>query len=808
MERMRRCCCLLAAISLSTGLAAPDESFAPGLLATYSDSNHRLRLVAATPNFYLQPEESVHSSLEAAFAAEWTGLLSVHQASDYNIHGNPAEVVVNGQRITAKPLRLSAGRHAITIRYRRQPGLAKLRLEWKSSHFAREPIPSSAFSHQPAPTPADQEQMLVERGRDLVEELGCVNCHTTSSPILQGRLGPDLTGIGSRVDSPWLVHWLENPTAFRASAVMPALRGDQQRRDVASYLASLRMAEPLPPGRRPGRHDVARGNQLFGTLGCAACHQEEGLWLEGLGSKTSLAPLAAFLKDPARFDPGGRMPSLLLSDQEAFELAAYLVDSRNPAFERPVTAGDPARGREVVESQGCLACHSLRDRAPLANRQRAPRLDELGAARGCLVPEPPHGAPLYRLSSAQREAMESFLRRYRERPDISRAPVYQLHRSLRQLRCVACHEVDHLPPLAALADAAPPLTDVGAKLRSGWIDEVLTNRRRVLGSIELRMPHYEARQARPLATAFARASGVEPGDGPPSPPSTDTQRARGGGMIGADGKKGGLACIGCHDWGTFKSTGEDGPQLINAAQRLRYDWFQRWMLNPARILSGTSMPNYFSSTDAKRAGETIDVLWAALSLGEKMPLPDGLRAGESADLEARPVPDREAIVVRWDMPEATPAAIAVGLPGGISYCFDAGESRLRYAWKGGFLDLSGVLHRKVDSNRLTPTGKLIGEIFYRGEEFPLRIGEADRIPQRRFRGWRLVEGVPQFHYQIDGIDVHERIVASPDGQGITRQFRISRVEGPMWFLDGRRQQIPRGADVRFEITFPEVSGGR
>ena len=271
-------------------------------------------------------------------------------------------------------------------------------------------------------------------------------------------------------------------------------------------------------------------------------------------------------------------------------------------------------------------------------------------------------------------------------------------------------------------------------------------------------------------------------------------------MIGADAKKGGLACIGCHDWGPAKSTGEDGPQLISAAHRLRYDWFHRWMLNPARILSGTSMPSYFAALDRRRAAEKIDDLWAALALGERLPLPDGLRPPGAADLEAKPVPDREPIVVRWDMPEATPAAIAVGLPGGISYCFDAGESRLRYAWRGGFVGLSGTLHRKTESNRLTPTAKLIGEIFFRSDDFPLRIGSPERIPQRRFLGYRLIEGVVRFHYQVDGIDVYEQVVTA--GSGIRRQFTIGRVEQAMWFVEGRRMEIPRGADVHFEVTHP------
>jgi hypothetical protein len=278
-----------------------------------------------------------------------------------------------------------------------------------------------------------------------------------------------------------------------------------------------------------------------------------------------------------------------------------------------------------------------------------------------------------------------------------------------------------------------------------------------------------------------------------------------------------MACLGCHDWGEFKSQGEQGPQLMSVAERLRYDWFQRWMLDPVRILSGTSMPNYFRTMKRDEANAVIHSLWAALAMRETMPLPEGVkRAGGALGSEESPVPTREAIVIRWDMPEATPAAIAVGMPDGISYCFDAGESRLRYAWLGGFVDMSGTLHRKVDENKLTPTAKLIGEIFYRSDEFPIRIGTLDHIPARQFRGYRLIEGYPQFHYQVDGIDVYERIVPAKSKKGLTRELTIGRVDRPMWLLAGQtagvavsstigqfrdgKLSLARGNNVRVDVT--------
>jgi len=212
------------------------------------------------------------------------------------------------------------------------------------------------------------------------------------------------------------------------------------------------------------------------------------------------------------------------------------------------------------------------------------------------------------------------------------------------------------------------------------------------------------------------------------------------------------------------------------------------------------MPNYFSSAKPDAAAEIIAALWAALEKGSDQPPPEGFVVDAAADPEARPIPIDRPIVVRWDMPEATPAAIAVGLPGGVSYCFDAGESRLRYAWHGGFVDLSRTLLSKRDpETRLSYTAEWIGEIFYRSESFPIRVGRLEEIPPRRFRGYRLVDGHPEFHYEVDGMDVHERIIAAAGGVGIIREFRFGVVEQPVWLLPGE--------GVAVEIS-SSIAGGK
>lgn len=128
------------------------------------------------------------------------------------------------------------------------------------------------------------------------------------------------------------------------------------------------------------------------------------------------------------------------------------------------------------------------------------------------------------------------------------------------------------------------------------------------------------------------------------------------------------------------------------------------------------------------------------------------------------------------MEDAGPAAIAVSLPQELSYCWDAGLCRLRYAWKGGFVDNTGIWKGHADA-----VAKIVGVIFYREiTTSPLRIGKADEIPVADYKGYRLVNKYPEFHYTLNGTDVYELILPKEDGKGLIRKFRIPEARKTVW----------------------------
>lgn len=130
------------------------------------------------------------------------------------------------------------------------------------------------------------------------------------------------------------------------------------------------------------------------------------------------------------------------------------------------------------------------------------------------------------------------------------------------------------------------------------------------------------------------------------------------------------------------------------------------------------------------------------------------------------------------MEDASPASIAVNLPGGLSYCWDAATCELRYAWTGDFVDNTGLWKGKPNA-----VAKVLGEKFFQIKtRSPLRIGSPKSVPVVEYKGYRLVKRYPEFHYTVNGVDVYELIKANEKGTALIRIFRIPDADADVWFF--------------------------
>ena len=120
-------------------------------------------------------------------------------------------------------------------------------------------------------------------------------------------------------------------------------------------------------------------------------------------------------------------------------------------------------------------------------------------------------------------------------------------------------------------------------------------------------------------------------------------------------------------------------------------------------------------------------------------------------------------VQRIFMPNAGPAAIAIGLDAQTSVCWDAGESRFRYAWTGGFID--GYPYWKGNGSSIA---NIVGETKYIEYDSPF-----ESLGARKFLGYKMDAGLPVFRYTAGELEITEKVSPGKEGESFSRTFTIS-----------------------------------
>lgn len=187
-------------------------------------------------------------------------------------------------------------------------------------------------------------------GRLLIGELNCTSCHEPTASLaawLSPKPAPVLDEVATRVKPDYLRRFLADPHGTDPGTTMPHLfpgaepaTRDDQVESLVHFLASGGAVREL-------RSDAAaakRGDSLFHSIGCAACHGSRGkggepiatsVPLGDLSGKYGIAGLAEFLRDPHAVRPGGRMPDFDLDEKQALDVAHFLIPDSNPKPEDP-----------------------------------------------------------------------------------------------------------------------------------------------------------------------------------------------------------------------------------------------------------------------------------------------------------------------------------------------------------------------------------------------------------------------------------------------------------------------------------------
>lgn len=720
------------------------------------------------------------------------------------------------------------------------------------------------------PLPATDPAWLVRdrslNGLVLAQNLNCASCHAPQSDSLRAVLddspAPMLGDVGARINPGWLRMWLTNPHMFNPETPMPqVLTGDAEGKselitDLQHYLVSL--GGPIVRDSQPANADIiATGMVTYHQIGCVSCHgpleslevlpgarpnvpepTKEYAPLQQIMGKMPRSSLANFLKDPVKWHPAGRMPSLKMSDLEAQAVAAYLTDKFSMRMRPSDVELDPARverGKEAFVAVGCASCHSLGDNHPIVRRPMSSvSFESLAGAStdGCIAPaEAPrsNGQVLYSLSSRDRTALKAFLAEA-ARWMTDQSPARIASASLVRMDCLACHtygeaggpERSVAAYFESLDDAdmgdegriPPSLSHIGSKLNSAWMREVLENAGVARPYMATRMPQFGSANVDHLPDSLRATAGMTTvqDDGPTQP---DDFASIGRHLVGI----GGFNCIQCHSIAGRAGVNVPGPDLALAPERLRHEYFERWLLEPAVIHPGTRMPSYFvagMSPSSQLGGDPdrqVNAMWAYLSQGEALPLPDGLpdTGGFAINVEDEPV------VFRTFMSEVGSRAIAVGYPEKIHTAFDADKARLAMVWIGDFLNAQGAWGGRggtvTDPQQEPVWVAPKGQPFIIAQSAPTPWPETVANDASLFHGYELdEERRPTFVYELRSpagtVEVREKPIPgrSGDAQSLHRHFALKGPPGAMVWFNGQGMELVNASVEVGGIAGPREDG--
>jgi cytochrome c2 len=484
------------------------------------------------------------------------------------------------------------------------------------------------------------------RGKDLFETRGCMACHSMGEDAdkVGGYFAANLTREGEKTNYNYLVRWIHNPrqrtlpysptehrditpadyqkkgVAFvfdldhtkspsdghemqvEQQTIMPNLRLNMQEvRDIASYLMSKKKADPdkeFPPA--PYMDDPARrakGLLLVRNYGCAGCHEIAGM------------------EDESR-------------------IGTELTNEGSKPIERldfGLLGRDAEDGVEVLgENKGKDVASWYDHKGFFERKLMQPEIFDRGKSK-------PHleqlKMPNFNLDKKEIRALSTFLQgsvdptmppSFFYKPADQRHDIQEGWWIIKKYNCQGCH-VAEIGQRSILMDLPkyqdpdwkeqlpPQITSEGARVSPDWLVRFLKNPSLATGNgeaendrdgvrsyLKVRMPTFylSDSEVRKLVRFFAAVSyQPEPYIQAKLEPLTSAEQAMARALFTSKE----APCLKCHATGVpahdAKAT---APNFLLAKERLKPGWTDRWLLNPAMISPGTSMPSGLFKRDGDR----------------------------------------------------------------------------------------------------------------------------------------------------------------------------------------------------------------
>ncbi len=303
-------------------------------------------------------------------------------------------------------------------------------------------------------------------------------------------------------------------------------------------------------------------------------------------------------------------------------------------------------------------------------------------------------------------------------------------------------------------------------------------------------------------------------------------RAAGRELLGDKGAN----CVACHNFNGKAASVNQGIDLLTSNERLQPAWFYSYLQKPSAFRPRTVMPSAWPDGVASFTtildGDThrqIEAIWYYLSLGTSAADPSGVRA-VGTKLEVTDT----AILHRGRSRIAGFRGIAVGLPGKLSYAFNAETGTLSAIWDGEFVNVNWSGQGSGDFNPTSHPIQLAQDVSFASLEsenapwplLPVMTKEAPINPNPlypknlgyQFQGYFFDEQlIPTFQYRSGNLEIEDRAVSIGENDRRILQ-RVLTFQSPMpqsiWFraLVGNVSRVSDQVfqSDRLQITIPVI----
>jgi len=466
-----------------------------------------------------------------------------------------------------------------------------------------------------------------EKGRVLVNSLGCMGCHQIQPEpdpsydptvdAIRTEQGPNLIGLGSKVNKQWLLGWLKNPYSYHPDTKMPNLRlSDQEAADISAYL-------------------LADKNKMFDQLAVPTVN-------ESIVDQIS----ADFLSQLLRQDQVDQR----LEDMEISEKLNYA-------------------GEKLIGNYGCYSCHNIagyEDKKPIGtslNVEGSKLISKLDFAfwhdeiphtkwdwfynkidkpeTFDLIPNDEDNYAVKQLPSLDKSRMPHYGLTDKEidalvtlimglvKDEIpesklpEKTPAYLAvsngERFIHTNNCLGCHKIDgeggaiwtstaawleevagseNSEDISQVQSFSPPLLNTeGRKVQPDWLLDWFQNVSMIRPHLQVRMPSYDFtnQEWNGVIDYFQSKDGLALNYENPHSFSQVSNSYIAGQKIQEEG-----ACINCHFYGPMKPRQDAltwAPNLVLTKERLRPEWLIEWFNNPQSVMPGTKMPAPYIPVD-------------------------------------------------------------------------------------------------------------------------------------------------------------------------------------------------------------------